>query len=119
MEQLLSGSNEERGRIEELDEHLSQRAAEATCMETVIEKLQEALETACRNSFRIRNIPQKAISHKSVPWWTQSLTILRKRVNTQRRKFKRTKRNNDLRDHREEQYLTTKRVCRNHQKRKV
>jgi hypothetical protein len=79
MEPLLSGSNKERGGIEELDEHLSQRVAEATCMETEIEELQEALETACRNSLRIRNISQKAISHKSVPWWTQNLTILRKK----------------------------------------
>jgi hypothetical protein len=108
MEQLLSRSNKERERIEELDEHLSQRVAEATCMETVIEELQAALETACRNSFRIRNISQKAISHKSVPWWTQNLTILRKKVNAQRRKFQRTKGNNYLRDDRKKQYLTTK-----------
>jgi len=61
-----------------LDEHLSQRVATAPRMETVIEEIQKALETACRSSFRIWNISQKAISHKSVPWWTKILTILRK-----------------------------------------
>jgi len=81
MEQLLSGMNKERDGTEVLDEHLSQTVAAAACMETVIEELQEALETACRSSFRIRNISQKATSHKSVPWWTQNLTILRKKVN--------------------------------------
>jgi len=100
--------NKERGGIEGLDEHLSQRVAAAPCMETVIEELQEALETACRISFRIRNISQKATLHKSVPWWTQNLTILRKKINEQRWKFQRTKGNNDLRDHRKEQYLATK-----------
>jgi ribonuclease HI len=108
MGQLLSGSSKERGGIEELDEHLSQRVAVAECMETVIEELQEALEIACRNSFKRRNISQRATSHKSVPWWTQNLTILRKKVNAQRRKFQRTKGDNDLREHRKEQYLATK-----------
>jgi len=79
MEQLLIGMNKERGGIEGLDKHLSQRVAAAPCMETVIGELQEALEIACRTSFKIWNISQKATSHKSVPWWTQNLTILRKR----------------------------------------
>jgi len=79
MEQLLIGMNKERGGIERLDGQLSERVAAAPCMKTVIEELQEVLETACRTSFRIRNISQKATSHKSVHWWTQNLTILRKK----------------------------------------
>jgi len=78
MEKHLSEMNKEREGIEGLDEHLSQRVATAPGMETVIEEIQKALETACRSSFRIWNISQKAISHKSVPWWTKILTILRK-----------------------------------------
>ena len=101
MEQLLSRMNKDRGGIEGLDEHLSQRVAAAPCMETVIGEFQEALERACRSSFRIRNITQKATSHKSVPWWTPNFTTLRKKVNAQRRKYQRTKGNNDLRDHQE------------------
>jgi len=108
MEQLLSGMNKERGGVEGLDEHLSQRVAAAPCMETVIEEFKEALETACRSSFRIRNTTQKATSHKSVPWWTPNLTIMRKKVNAQRRKYQRTKGNSDLRGHRKEQYLASK-----------
>jgi len=100
--------NKQRGGIEGLDEHLSQKVAAAPCMETLIEEFQEALETACRISFRIREISQKATSNKSVPWWTKNLTILRKQVKAQRRKFQRTKDNYDLRDHRKEQYLATK-----------
>jgi len=73
LEQLLSGMNNEIERIEGLDEQLSQRVAAAPSTETVIEELQEALQTACRTSFRIRNTAHKAISHKSVPWWTQNL----------------------------------------------
>jgi len=59
MEQLQIGMNKERGGIEGLDKHLSQQVAAAPCMETVIEEFQEDLETACRISFRIRNISEK------------------------------------------------------------
>jgi len=102
------GMNKERDGIEGQDEHLSQKVAGSQCMERLIEEIQEALETACRISFRIRNISQKATSNKSVPCWIQKLTILRKNLNSQRRKFQRTKDLGDLRDHRKEQYLATK-----------
>jgi len=104
-----SNRNEQgRGGIEGIDDHLSLKVAGAPCMETVIEEFLMALETACRISFRIMNISQKATSNKSVPWWTQNLTILRKKVNAQRRKFQLTKDHNDLRDHWNEPYVTTK-----------
>jgi len=63
MEQLQIVMNKEIGGIEGQDEHLSQKVAAAPCMETVIEEFQEALETACSTSFRIRNISQKATSN--------------------------------------------------------
>jgi hypothetical protein len=51
---------------------------------------------------------KKGAQHKSVPWWTQRLTILRKKVNAQRRRYQRTKGDTVLREQRKEQYLTTK-----------
>jgi len=71
MEQLQIGMNKERGGREGLDERLSQRVEAAPCMETVIEIFQGALQTACRISFRIRNISQKSTSKKSVSWLTK------------------------------------------------
>jgi len=100
--------NKEKSGIEGLDEHLSQKVAASHCMDRVIEEIQEALQTACRISYRIRKISKKETYNKSVPWWIQRLTSLRKKVNSQRRKFQRTKDNDDLRDHRKEQYLASK-----------
>ena len=71
--------NKERVGIEGLDEHLSHQVAAAPCIEIVIQEYQEALETAYRITFRIRNISKRATSNKSVPWWTLNLTIMRKR----------------------------------------
>jgi len=51
---------------------------------------------------------KKEPHHKSVPWWTHGLTILRKKENAQRRRYQRTKGDNVLREQWKEQYLTTK-----------
>jgi len=44
------------------------------------------------------------MNHKSVPWWTEELTLMRKRINALRRRFQRTINNNDLRERRKNQY---------------
>jgi hypothetical protein len=77
-------------------------------MEAEVEELHEALYSACRSSFRPIRSTKKALQHKPVSWWTQRLTILRKKVNAQRRSYQRTTGNNVLRDQQKEQYLAFK-----------
>jgi hypothetical protein len=50
---------------------------------------------------------KKGTQHKSVSWWTQKLTIYKKKVNAQRRRYQRTRGDTVLLE-RKEQYLTTK-----------
>jgi hypothetical protein len=108
MEQRFCGTNKEVGGIEELDEILCLRVAKTTNMDTVVEELHEFLVSACRSSFKILRTTKKALPHKSVPWRTEGLTILRKRVNALRRKYQRTSGNNDPREQRKAQYLAIK-----------
>jgi hypothetical protein len=42
--------------------------------------------------------------HKSVPWWTEELTLKRKRINALRRRYQRTTNNDGLRERRKNQY---------------
>jgi len=77
-------------------------------METVVKELHDILESACRSSFRILRTTKKTLPHKSVPWWTEGLTILRKWVNTQRRRYQWTRGNNNLQDQWKVQYLAIK-----------
>jgi len=107
MEQRFCGSNSEVGETEELDETLRLRVAKAPNMETIVEELHDVLASACSSSFKILRT-KKASTHKSVPWWTEGLTVLRKKVNVQRRQYQRTRGNNNLRDERKSQYLATK-----------
>jgi len=108
MEQQFCGTNNEVGGAEELDETLCLRVAKAPNMETVVEELHGILELACRSSFRILRTTKKTLPQKSIPWWTEGLTILKKRVNAQRCRYQWTRGNNDLRDQRKTQYLAIK-----------
>ena len=93
---------------EKLDETLCLRVAKAPNMDTIVEEIQSVLVTACTSSFKILQTSKKALPPTSVPWWTEELTILKKRVNGQRCKCKRTRSNEDLRDKRKAQYLAIK-----------
>ena len=83
MEQRFCRSNSEVGEREQLDETLRLRVAKARNMETIVEEFHEILVSACSRSFKMLRKTKKASTHKSVPWWTEGLTILRKKVNAQ------------------------------------
>jgi len=74
-----------------LDNELATQAKETCDIEKVVDKLHEAITTACNNSFRNAENNQKWTKYKSVPWWTQELTIKRKRLNALRRLYQRTR----------------------------
>jgi len=44
------------------------------------------------------------VNHKSVPWWTEELTVMRKSINALRRIFQRTINKSDLTESRKTQY---------------
>ena len=77
-------------------------------MEVVVEELHDALESACRSCLRLLRTTKKLLPRKSVPWRTETHTVLREKVNAQRRRYQLTRGDNALRDQRKEQYLDTK-----------
>jgi hypothetical protein len=83
MERHLCGTSNVVGEAEELDGTLCLRVATAPNMEVVVEEIRDVLESACRSSLRLLRTTKKALPHKSVPWWTERLTILRKKLNAQ------------------------------------
>jgi hypothetical protein len=86
-----------------LDKYVSLQITNTEDVEDIVNKFNDALTTACNNFFKIRGAFTKTNKHKTVPWWTEELTIARKRVNAFRRKFQRTKINN-LRDQQKSEY---------------
>jgi hypothetical protein len=88
-----------------LDSDLPEYIEETDDIERDVEKLQEAITSACNKSFKTIETTQKTTTHKSVPLWTKELTIKRKRLNSLRRRYQRTKNNEALRESRKKHIL--------------
>jgi hypothetical protein len=73
-----------------------------------IAKIDDTVQETCRTTCKTpSNLTRKA-KGRTVPWWTDALTTMRKRTNALRRLYKRTKNNNNLRESRRNQYTTAK-----------
>jgi hypothetical protein len=89
---------------ENLDNILAKHIKESDDIEITVEKYQTAITNACKKSFKIRQNTNKTTKQKSVPWWTPDFTIKRKRLNALRRRYQRTKNNQELGEHRKSVY---------------
>ena len=90
----------------DLDSTMAKRATSGCDVEKTIDEFYEDLTAACNESFRTQLTLNKATTNRSVPWWTDELTIMR-RVNVLRR-YQRTTNNEELRTQRKAQYLEGK-----------
>ena len=63
---------------ESLDKQLSKIVAEETNTEKLVSDFEEDLTAVCTMSFVTLNPTRKLLQHRTVPWWTEELTILRK-----------------------------------------
>jgi len=73
-----------------IDNELATYVKTTRDVEDAVDTLQEAIMAACNKSFKTAETTQKWTKQKSVAWWTQELTIKRKRLNAMRRYFQRT-----------------------------
>jgi hypothetical protein len=96
------------GGTEKLDKTLCTRVTKNIDIEKSVEEFHEVMVSACRESFKTRQASKKANSHKTVSWWTEELTVMRKRMNAVRRRSQRTRNNGDLREQNRLQYLEGK-----------
>ena len=96
------------GGTETLDKVLCTRVTNEPDVERLVEEFDEVLEAACISSFQSSRASNVKSIHKTVPWWSGELTIMRKRLNALRRSYQRTRGNEELRCHRKEQYTDAK-----------
>lgn len=92
----------------DLDNTLCKRVLAENDIETSIDEFYEVLTLACSESFRTHRGSKRTTADKSVPWWTDELTIMRKRLNALRRRYQRTKTDENLRQQRKAKYLEGK-----------
>ena len=80
---------------DDMDERLYKRTMKDNHTEQQIEYFSDAIRTACEKSLKTTKAPRKSQKYKSVPWWTQELTAMRKTTNYLRRKYQRTRNNEE------------------------
>jgi len=89
---------------ENLEETFSSIITAELDIEKRIDEFGEVIKLACNKSFQKHGATKKITAHKTVPWWTQELTVLRKRTDAQSRLYQRTRNNDDLTEKRKAQY---------------
>jgi hypothetical protein len=92
-------------RDEDLDEAITSLLTEERVeYENRIDELYEALIMVSNKSFPMYKANRSTTSHKTVPWWSTELTVLRKRTNALRRLYQRTRNDEELRGKRKTHY---------------
>jgi hypothetical protein len=76
LDERLNTTNTEGGLVDP-DVTLRKRVNEGTYIEKLIDEFQEMLQSACDKSFRQQRTTKKTTTNKSVPWWTDELTVMR------------------------------------------
>jgi len=75
----------------------------------MVRKYHDSLVAASKKSFKVRQLRQKTIGFKLVPWWTTELTTMRKKINAMRRRYQRTLQDRNLHETRKLQHFQEKR----------
>jgi len=101
--------DKDEGNMEETDEALNAQPKEHKDISKFMEKYKEVIWLTCKETLKLPKQQQTSTKGKSVPWWTDALTILRNRTNELRRRFQRTTNNEELRENRKNRYLEEKR----------
>ena len=96
--------------IQKLDKELEKIAIDEPDTEKLVKEFENIITSACRRSFRTSSRVQNLKHKKSVPWWSDELTMLRKRTNATRRRYQKTRNSEELREQRRNQYVEAKRT---------
>lgn len=94
--------------MQEIDEALTNLVVGETDIETLVVEYEEIVNLVCRKIFKISKSSHSINGRKTLPWWTGELTLRRKKTNALRRRYQRTKGNEQLREERRKRYVEGK-----------
>ena len=108
---LLTGFGSENiyGDLAKCDEELGEIVKRSTNAQELMSKFTSIITATCDAAFKVSRARVRGTKGKSVPWWTSELTILRKRALALRRRYQRTRHDDNLRQERKLLYQAGKR----------
>jgi len=71
-------------------------------------KLEDAIQTTCREMYRFKDKSTPKTKGRTVPWWTDELKVIRKRTNALRWRYQLATTNETLRESRKRQHNKAK-----------
>ena len=94
---------------ESIDKELHKKLKQYEDVDEVVDLSFSCITDACKTAFKVSRRAKWCIKQKTVPWWSDELTVLRKKTNALRRRYQRTISNEGLRQERRIKYLEGKR----------
>ena len=74
-------------------------------MDKLVDTAFSCITAACNTVFKVSRGAKRVLKKLTNPWWTEELTVLRKRTNALRRRYQRTTNNENLREERKVKYF--------------
>jgi len=91
------------------DEELGEEVKQSTDTDELMSKSTSIVTATCDAAFKKSGAGDRVTKGRKVPWWTSELTILRERAIALRRRYQRTRNDDNLRQERKLQYQEGKR----------
>jgi 5-methylcytosine-specific restriction endonuclease McrA len=91
------------------DEELVQKIKQKTDTDEIMSEFTSIITATSDAAFKTTRAGDRVMKGTTVPWWTNELTILRKRALALRRRYQRTRNDDNLRQERKLQYQEGKR----------
>ena len=91
------------------DAELGEKVKHSTDTDELMLKFTSIITATCDTAFKVSRAGDHVTKGRRVPWWTSELTTLRKRALALRRRFQRTRNDDNLRQERKLWYQEGKR----------
>jgi hypothetical protein len=88
--------------LEKIDQKLCNKINFYEDMDKLVDTAFSCITAACNTAFRVSRGAKHLIKKTTISWWTEELTVLRKRTNALWRQYQRTTNNENLRQERKE-----------------
>jgi hypothetical protein len=79
------------------DVELGEKVMQFTDTEELMSKFSSIITATCDAAFKVSRTRDRDTKERSVPWWSSELTVLRKLALALRRRYQRTRNDNNLR----------------------
>ena len=95
--------------LEKIDQELCNKINLYEDVDGLVDTAFFCITAACNTAFKVSRGAKHLIKKTTISWWTEELTVLRKRTNALRRRYQRTNSNENLRQERKEKLFNGRR----------